>query len=147
MLDQALAWFSQPWKVFSVAAQFLFFMRFFVQWMHSEKKGRTVVPDAFWTFSILGGGMLLVYCLHAHEWVLALGQVGGLLIYLRNFYLIRRNRRRGREWTGPGAALKLVDQLRGELGKLSDIHDRPMLVEEKLQELEALLRPSEVGTA
>jgi hypothetical protein len=118
-----------------------------VQWLHSERKGRTIVPDAFWNFSIAGGAMLLIYCLHQREWVLALGQGSGLLIYLRNVYMIQRNRRRGTATGSTEAARLLIDQLRSEIGKLSDINDRPMLVEEKLSELEALLHPTEIGTA
>ena len=48
MLDQAIGWFSQPWKLWSVLAQLVFTLRFLVQWLRSEKAGRSVVPDAFW---------------------------------------------------------------------------------------------------
>jgi lipid-A-disaccharide synthase-like uncharacterized protein len=147
MIEHLADWFAQPWKLFSVIAQLLFFMRFFVQWLHSEKKGRTVVPDAFWTFSILGGGALTIYFLHNHDWAPAVGQGSGLLIYLRNFYMIQRNRARAKSGNVTAQAQALLDQLREEIGKPSDLHDRPLLVEEKLSELEALLRPNEIGTA
>ncbi len=146
MADQVMGWLGQPWKVFSVAAQVMFFMRFFVQWLHSERQGRTVVPDAFWTFSIGGGGMLLVYCLHQKEWVLALGQLGGLMIYLRNFWMIRRNRARGAGYAATAEARALVDDLKAQIGKLSDINDRPVLVDETLDRLKTLLQPAETET-
>jgi hypothetical protein len=39
------------------AGQILFTMRFVVQWIASERAGKSVIPMAFWFFSI-GGGLL-----------------------------------------------------------------------------------------
>jgi lipid-A-disaccharide synthase-like uncharacterized protein len=64
--------------------------RFLVQWIASERQGRSVVPLSFWYFSIGGGGMLLVYAILKKDPVFILGQAGGLIIYLRNLYLIRK---------------------------------------------------------
>ena len=66
------------WIGFSIVAQGIFASRFVVQWLHSEKKKRSEIPVAFWYLSLIGGVLLLVYTLVRREYVLALGQVGGL---------------------------------------------------------------------
>ena len=78
----------EMWTVIGFVAQGLFFGRFFVQWIASERKGESTVPVAFWFFSVLGGSMLLLYALHQRDPVFILGQAGGLVIYLRNLMLI-----------------------------------------------------------
>ncbi|GGC71209.1 lipid-A-disaccharide synthase N-terminal domain-containing protein [Chelatococcus reniformis] len=81
------------WLLLGIVGQFLFGMRFLVQWIASERAGRSVVPVAFWFFSIGGGLITLVYGLYKREPVIILGQGLSLFIYLRNLALIRRNRR------------------------------------------------------
>ena len=81
------------WVLLGFAAQVLFTMRFVVQWVASEKARRSVVPASFWTFSILGGALLLVYAIYRKAPVFIAGQAGGLFIYLRNVWFIRRERR------------------------------------------------------
>jgi len=77
------------------AAQGMFFMRFVVQWIASERAGRSVLPNAFWFFSIGGGIMLLGYALYRKDPVFIAGQALGLFVYARNLYFIHRERRRG----------------------------------------------------
>lgn len=78
------------WIIIGFVGQALFFMRFFVQWLASEKAGASIVPGAFWYFSVGGGVTLLVYALYRQDPVFILGQSTGLLIYARNIYFIRR---------------------------------------------------------
>ncbi|MDR3556543.1 MAG: lipid-A-disaccharide synthase N-terminal domain-containing protein [Syntrophobacteraceae bacterium] len=80
--------------------QGLFFGRFLVQWIASEKQRRSVVPVPFWYFSIGGGGLLLIYAVLKKDPVFILGQAGGLLIYLRNLALIFKERARVHAATG-----------------------------------------------
>ncbi len=80
------------WIGIGLVGQLLFFGRFLVQWIASERAKRSVVPLAFWYFSILGGSVLLVYAIYRKDPVFILGQAGGLVIYLRNLVLIRRER-------------------------------------------------------
>lgn len=82
------------WLIVGFAAQGMFFGRFFIQWIVSEYKGESTVPVAFWIFSVLGGGMLLVYAIHQKDPVFIVGQAGGLVIYLRNLMLIYKNKRK-----------------------------------------------------
>lgn len=86
--------FMDMWTAVGLLAQGLFFGRFFVQWIASERKGESTVPVAFWFFSILGGGMLLVYAIHQRDIVFILGQAGGLVIYVRNLMLIYHPKKR-----------------------------------------------------
>lgn len=83
------------WLLFGLGAQALFAMRFIVQWIASERAGRSVMPVAFWFFSIGGGLMTLVYGLVRREPVIILGQVLSLFIYARNLMLVFRERGRG----------------------------------------------------
>jgi len=80
------------WIVFGLVGQACFFMRFFVQWVASERAGRSIVPLAFWFFSIGGAAILLTYALYRKDIVFILGQSVGIFIYSRNLYLIRRER-------------------------------------------------------
>ena len=68
--------------------------RFLVQWIASERKGRSVVPVAFWYLSISGGGLLFTYAILRRDPVFILGQGIPLVIYLRNLYLIYNERSR-----------------------------------------------------
>ena len=83
--------------ILGLVAQGLFFGRFFIQWIASERKGESTVPVAFWFFSILGGGLLLLYAIHQRDIVFILGQAGGLVIYARNLMLIYQKKQRGTE--------------------------------------------------
>lgn len=78
------------WLGIGFLGQALFFMRFFVQWLASEKAKSSVMPVSFWYFSIGGGAILLAYVIYRKDPVLILGQGTGLLIYLRNLYFIRK---------------------------------------------------------
>jgi len=73
--------------------QALFFMRFLVQWLYSEKHGRSLIPTAFWYFSLGGSSLLLIYAIIRRDLVFIVGQSTGFSIYLRNLYLIARERR------------------------------------------------------
>lgn len=81
------------WLVVGFAGQALFSMRFLIQWIKSEREKRSMIPLAFWYFSVVGGLSLLVYAIHRKDPVFIVGQASGLFIYIRNLYLIYRERR------------------------------------------------------
>ena len=83
------------WLAFGLIAQLLFTARFLVQWLTSEKAGKSVVPMSFWVLSIAGGTMLLVYGLVRREPIIILGQALAVFIYIRNVMLIVKDRGRG----------------------------------------------------
>jgi lipid-A-disaccharide synthase-like uncharacterized protein len=78
------------WLAVGFFGQGLFMMRFVIQWLHSERQRKSVVPVAFWYFSIAGGLTLLVYSIHRRDPVFIAGQALGIFIYLRNLHLIKR---------------------------------------------------------
>jgi len=80
------------WLVFGLLAQLVFTARFLVQWLASEKAGRSVVPMAFWFLSIVGGTMTLVYGIQRREPVIIMGQTLSIFIYVRNVMLIFKNK-------------------------------------------------------
>ena len=80
------------WLAFGLIAQLFFTARFLVQWISSERAGRSVIPIAFWFFSMGGGLMTLVYGVAKREPVIILGQSLATIIYIRNIMLIVRNR-------------------------------------------------------
>ncbi|MGB1394483.1 MAG: lipid-A-disaccharide synthase N-terminal domain-containing protein [Candidatus Puniceispirillaceae bacterium] len=78
--------------IIGFAGQGLFAMRFIIQWLKSEGEGRSVIPLAFWYFSIGGGVVLFLYALWRQDPVIICGQGLGLFIYLRNLFLIFKER-------------------------------------------------------
>src|SRR6201985_738788 len=76
------------WVYLGFVAQAFFTMRFVVQWIASERARKSVVPVAFWFFSIGGGVLLLIYALYRRDPVFIAGQALGLVVYIRNLYFI-----------------------------------------------------------
>ena len=83
---------EQIMVVVGFAGQGLFAMRFILQWLTSEGQGRSVIPVAFWYFSIGGGSVLLLYAIWRQFPVIICGQGFGLFIYFLNLYFIHRSR-------------------------------------------------------
>lgn len=81
------------WILLGFLAQGMFTMRFVVQWLASERAKRSVVPVAFWFFSLGGGTLLLIYAIQRQDPVFIAGQGLGLFIYIRNLWLIANERR------------------------------------------------------
>ena len=81
------------WVLLGFIAQAFFTARFVVQWIASERAGRSVVPLAFWLLSIGGGVLLLAYALYRRDPVFIAGQSFGVFVYLRNLYFVLRERR------------------------------------------------------
>ena len=79
--------------VVGLVGQLMFTMRFLVQWIASERAKKSVIPVAFWFFSVAGGLVLFVYALVIRDPVFILGQGAGVFIYLRNLYFVYRERR------------------------------------------------------
>lgn len=80
------------WILLGFIAQGLFTMRFVVQWIASERAGKSIIPIAFWFFSLGGGLLLFVYAIHRQDPVFIAGQGIGVFIYVRNLWLIANER-------------------------------------------------------
>lgn len=76
------------WLIVGLAGQLAFTARFIVQWIASEKAGRSIMPVAFWYLSIIGGLVVLAYGIHKFDPVIILGQLPGVVVYSRNLWLI-----------------------------------------------------------
>lgn len=88
----SIGWAEFCWLTIGFSGQMAFSARFLVQWIRSERAGRSIVPVAFWWLSIAGGASLLMYAIYRQDPVFILGQGMGLFVYARNLVLIRRNR-------------------------------------------------------
>ena len=103
---------QRPLVLFGFAGQFIFFLRFAVQWFASERRGRSHIPIVFWYLSIVGGAMSFIYATLKPDLVFMTAQGLGLLIYIRNLMLIygRRSRvnsrRRARTLIADGESLE-----------------------------------------
>jgi len=80
------------WLVIGFSAQGCFAARFGYQWVVSELKGESTIPLGFWYFSIAGGAGLLAYSIYRQEVVFIVGQSFGILVYLRNLYLVLKKK-------------------------------------------------------
>ena len=89
-MDYTFEWLDAEhiWLGVGLFGQSLFFMRFFVQWIASERQKKSIIPRAFWYFSLAGGVTLLSYAVYRRDPVFILGQSTGLFIYLRNIYFV-----------------------------------------------------------
>jgi len=83
--------------ILGFGAQALFASRFIVQWLASERAGKSVIPVSFWVLSIVGGILLLIYAIFRKDPVFILGQSTGVLIYGRNLYFVYKEKRAAHE--------------------------------------------------
>lgn len=128
---------SDPWFLVGFAGQFLFMMRFVVQWVHSERERRSIVPVAFWFFSVGGGAVLLAYAIYRRDPVFIAGQALGMLIYARNLYLIYAAPRSQPRESDLTRARRLVDELTLGIKGGGDVREGQ--IERALAELQILL--------
>ena len=84
---------NKIWLGLGFFAQLMFSARFLVQWLASERAGKSIVPLLFWYLSIAGSVLLLAYSIHRKDPVFILGQSMGIFIYSRNLYLIHREKK------------------------------------------------------
>ena len=87
---KCLTYVETAWIVFGFLGQGIFFARWLVQWLASERHAESRVPIAFWYLSLIGGLITLAYAIHIKDPVFFVGQLMGSLIYVRNLMLIHR---------------------------------------------------------
>ena len=88
-MERVLESLKNPWALVGFAGQAAFSLRFLVQWIASERAKRSIVPTAFWWFSLLGTTLLLAYALARGDAVFILGQSFGCIVYVRNLVLLK----------------------------------------------------------
>ena len=79
--------------IIGFTGQALFASRFIVQWIYSEKVGKSSIPVIFWYLSIFGGIGLLIYAISRKDPVIITGQLFGIFIYMRNLILIYKSKK------------------------------------------------------
>jgi lipid-A-disaccharide synthase-like uncharacterized protein len=85
-------WRVDPfWFVLGMSGQAIFFSRFLVQWIASERAGKSYVPRIFWWLSLVGSMVVLAYAIHRKDPVIVLGQAFGWVVYARNLVLLGRS--------------------------------------------------------
>jgi lipid-A-disaccharide synthase-like uncharacterized protein len=84
--------YDTVWTGFGFLGQAVFGVRMLIQWLRSEQEGHSVVPIAFWYCSLAGGLISFAYAVHIQAWPLLVGQGMPIPIYLRNIYMIYRDR-------------------------------------------------------
>jgi len=78
--------------IIGFVGQGIFASRFIIQWIYSEKQGKSSIPLVFWYLSIFGGIGLLIYAIFRKDPVIIVGQAFGIFIYLRNLILIYKKK-------------------------------------------------------
>ena len=82
------------WLGIGFFGQSLFFSRWIIQWITSERNAESQMPVAFWYMSLAGGLIVLAYAIHRRDPVFIAGQGIGVFVYLRNLMLIHQTRKR-----------------------------------------------------
>lgn len=78
--------------IFGTGGQLLFTLRFVYQWAYSHKQGESILPAGFWAISLVGSLCIVTYALIRHDIVLIVGQSTGLIVYIRNLVIIRKEK-------------------------------------------------------
>ncbi len=88
------------WISIGLLGQSLFFGRWVIQWLASERSAESRVPLPFWYMSLIGGLITLTYAIYRKDPVFIVGQTVGALVYIRNLMLLQRGANR----TSPNSA-------------------------------------------
>jgi len=92
LTGERLEWFyreSPWWTAFGLVGNLLFSSRFVVQWLHSERHKRVIVPPIFWHISFWGSVVALIYAFHVDKLPVILGYLFLPFLYARNLKLLR----------------------------------------------------------
>ncbi|WP_026450696.1 lipid-A-disaccharide synthase N-terminal domain-containing protein [Aequorivita capsosiphonis] len=73
-----------------IVSQILFTLRFVYQWLVSEKTKTSQLPVGFWRMSVVGATLILTYAIFRQDPVLFVGHIAGLVIYVRNIFIWKK---------------------------------------------------------
>ena len=91
---KGLDYYEMLWVIIGLLGQLIFFSRWVVQWIVSEKNSKSIIPTPFWWFSLCGGLITFLYAYHISSFPFMLAQFMGIIIYIRNIYLIIKNQKK-----------------------------------------------------
>lgn len=98
-----------PWLILGFAGNAAFFSRFLIQWIVSERMGRSTIPRSFWYLSLVGSLLLLAYAMHVGDPIFCIAYLPNAFVYGRNLILIRRETHsRIRESRSPAAGPEMA---------------------------------------
>ena len=75
-----------------VVSQITFTFRYIYQWMSSEISKKSHLPLGFWTISIVGAILIIIYSVFRKDPVLFFSHIAGIFMYSRNIYFIYLNK-------------------------------------------------------
>jgi len=75
--------------ILGIGSQFIFTLRFVYQWLYSEKQNNSTLPFGFWTLSLIGSVLILIYAIFRKDPVLFIGHILGAVIYIRNIIILK----------------------------------------------------------
>lgn len=78
--------------IYGSLGQIIFTLRFIYQWVYSRKRHESILPLGFWLISLLGSAIIVSYAIVRHDPVLILGQSTGLVVYIRNIWILKKQR-------------------------------------------------------
>ena len=81
------------WLGIGFFGQGMFFMRWLIQWLASERHNESRMPIAFWYMSLGGGMITLAYAIYRKDPVFIAGQSFGAFVYLRKLILVHSSAR------------------------------------------------------
>ncbi|MCX7765386.1 MAG: lipid-A-disaccharide synthase N-terminal domain-containing protein [Candidatus Sumerlaeia bacterium] len=96
LLNVSDKWEFGAWAIFGLFGQTLFFSRFLIQWLVSEKKKKSVIPLSFWYLSLFGSIIVLIYAIQKKDIVFTLAMAFGFTVYTRNLIFIYREKLKGK---------------------------------------------------
>jgi lipid-A-disaccharide synthase-like uncharacterized protein len=77
-----------PWKIVGWTGSAVFSIRFFLQWIASERAKKSIIPIGFWECSLLGSLLALSYfAFYRRDSVGVIMTLAPLPLYVRNLYL------------------------------------------------------------
>lgn len=76
--------------IFGTAGQLIFTLRFVYQLIYSYRKKESLLPLGFWIISVSGSAVIIAYGIIRRDPILLLGQVPGIITYLRNIALHKK---------------------------------------------------------
>ncbi|MGO3181793.1 MAG: lipid-A-disaccharide synthase N-terminal domain-containing protein [Aequorivita sp.] len=76
--------------VLGIVSQVIFTLRFIYQWFISEKTKTSQLPVGFWRMSVVGASLILTYAIFRQDPVLFVGHIAGLVIYVRNIFIWKK---------------------------------------------------------
>jgi lipid-A-disaccharide synthase-like uncharacterized protein len=76
--------------ILGIVSQLIFTLRFVYQWLYSEKTKTSQLPVGFWGMSVVGASLILAYAVFRKDPVLFIGHIAGMIIYIRNIFIWRK---------------------------------------------------------